>query len=527
MNADTDWIAAMQAEVFQQLGDKQTWTSPIDLALHLEPSYVIRPHLTYLSDRLANAVKDVEGGKSRFVSVSMPPRLGKSTLTSVYFPLYAMHRHPDWEFMNLSHDPGLAAGWGRQVRREVENNSDALGVEIAKDAGAAKEWETSEGGVFLSRSIRESVTGRGAKVMILDDIVKDFAEAHSKTLRDFVWDWWTANSRSRLHPPSLVVAIGTRWHEDDFIGRLLSNEYDGDPAQWEVISFPALAEEPAEDHPTDSLGRHPGEPLLSPIVKEDAQGALDRWQDIKQAVGSYAWQALYQQNPQPAAGAIFNNDWWRYWTREPVEDGNDRVVRLPEQFDRVLTSWDMAFKKTDDSDYVVGQLWGVHGANRFLLRQVRKRMSFTETLAEVKAFIATCVEWVPDGVHEHLVEDKANGTAVIDTLKEKIPGMIPVNPTDSKEARARAVAPTVEAGNAIIPAHAEWVPDFLSEHKGFPNGAHDDQVDTTTQALRRMQGSGPTTILTPTTTNVTRASYTGPRQATAGRPRNYASGGRR
>jgi predicted phage terminase large subunit-like protein len=346
-------------------------------------------------------------------------------------------------------------------------------------------------------------------------------------MQQALWDWWRAVALTRMEPPYLVLVVMTRWHEDDFIGRLLSDEYDGNPAQWEVISFPAIAEEPDEEHVhVDSLGRRPGEPLLSPIVDESEAEALDRWQDIKQAVGTYAWQALYQQDPQPAAGAIFNNDWWRYWTREPPPEGSD-YLKLPEAFDRVLTSWDMAFKKTDDSDYVVGQLWGVHGSNRYLLRQVRKRMSFTETLHEVKQFIATCVEWVPDGVHEHLVEDKANGTAVIDTLKEQIPGMIPINPTDSKEARARAVAPTVEAGNAVIPANAEWVQDFLNEHKGFPNGAHDDQVDTTTQALRRLQGTGPTTIMSPTGHSVTKAAYTGGRQAIAGRPRNYASSGRR
>jgi predicted phage terminase large subunit-like protein len=525
-----DWIADLQADVFRRLGDSQTWRTPADLALHLEPGYVVRDHLRYLSDRLAAAVARVESGRSAWVTVSMPPRTGKSTLGTVYFPTWCLHRHPGWEFMNLSHDPSLASGWGRAVRRLVEDRGEGLGVEIARDAGAAKEWETTEGGVFLSRSIRESIVGRGAKVMILDDVVKGFADAHSKAMRDFVWDWWTGDARNRLHPPSLVLAIGTRWHEDDFIGRLLSPEYDGDPAQFEVISFPAVAVDrgPDEEGPVDSLGRSPGEPLLSPIVVEDAAGALERWADIRQAVGSYQWAAQYQQDPQPASGAVFSNDWWRFWTREPLPEGAPpNLVRLPESFERVLTSWDMAFKKTDDSDYVVGQLWGASGSSRYLLRQVRRRMTFTETLAEFKRFVATCQEWVPDGVHEHLVEDKANGTAVVDVLTSEIPGVIPVNPTESKEARARSVAPTVEAGNVAVPASAEWVADFLAEHKGFPSAAHDDQVDATTQALRRLLASGPTTVLSPTGLTVARAAYTGGRQATAGRRRDYAGRGRR
>lgn len=474
-----DWIDALEAELAEQFGEHQVWDTPADLACALDEGYVVRPHLAYLSDRLAQAVKDVEAGESRYIAVSMPPRLGKSQMTAVEFLLWLLHKHPDWPIMLLSHAPDLASGWGRQVRREIEEHPH-LGIEIAPDAGAAMDWETTQGGKVLSRSIRQSITGRGAKVMVLDDVVKDFADAHSRNSRDFVWDWWTANSRTRLHPPALVVVIGTRWHEDDIIGRLLSREHEGDPEQWEVISFPALA---VHD---DVLGRAEGEPLLSPIVDETPDEALTRWADIKQAVGSYAWAALFQQNPAPSEGLIFNNDWWKYW--RPGDFDKDTF------FDRRLTSWDCAFKGTDSSDWVVGQEWGVRGADRYLLRQVRRRMTFTETLAEMRLFI--------DGsnVFEHIVEDKANGTAVIDVLRTSIPGMIPVNPTDSKEARARAVTPEVESGNVYLPALELWLPDYLSEMKAFPNGTHDDQVDATTQALMRTRGVGNVVTLVPQAT---------------------------
>jgi predicted phage terminase large subunit-like protein len=341
--------------------------------------------------------------------------------------------------------------------------------------------------------------------MILDDIVKDFADAHSTSSREFIWDWWTANSRTRLHPPALVVVIGTRWHEDDIIGRLLSHEHEGDPEQWEVISFPALAPNPEATNPVtkkpfgpDLLGRKEGEPLLSPIVDETPEQALERWADIRQAVGSYAWASLFMQSPEPSDGAIFNSNWWQFWRPGDLSEVS---------FDRYLTSWDMAFKKTDQSDYVVGQLWGAAGANRYLLKQVRKRMTFTETLIEVEQFVEMCKELVPDGVHEHIVEDKANGTAVLDVLKDKIPGMIPFSPgQDSKEARARAISPTVEAGNVYLPALADWLPDFLSEHKSFPNGAHDDQVDCATQALLRLRSAGSVVTLLPQGT-INRAAY--------------------
>lgn len=402
---EATWIDLLEAEVFEQLGERQTWGSPADMALALDPGYRVRGHLRYLSDRLAAAVARVEAGESVFLLVSMPPRLGKSHLASTYFPAWCLHKHPDWPIMLLSHAPDLASGWGRQVRRLVEERPE-LGLRVAADAGAVTDWEVADedgevkGGGVLSKSIRQSVTGRGAKVMILDDVVKDFADAHSESSREFVWNWWTANSRTRLHPPSLVVVIGTRWHEDDIIGRLRSPEYEGDPDQWEVISFPALAEDPEAVDPVtkapfgpDPLGRAAGEPLLSPIVDETPEQALERWADIRRSVGSYAWASLFQQTPSPAKGGIFNNDWWRFW-RPGDLDGLE--------WDRLITSWDCAFKSTSASDYVVGQLWGAVGADRYLLRQVRARMSFTETLAAMRDFVREAPEHSGGAAaHEH------------------------------------------------------------------------------------------------------------------------------
>jgi predicted phage terminase large subunit-like protein len=477
------WIDDLEAELALQFGDNRaSWPTPLDMAMALDPGYVARDHLKYLSDRLAKAVADVHAGQSRYILVSMPPRLGKSELCSVNFPTWLLHQHPDWPIMLLSHSPDLAAGWGRSIRRNVEDNGEILDVRIAKDAGAATDWETTEGGQILSRSIRQSITGRGARVMLLDDVVKDFADAHSLNNRNFVWDWWTANSRTRLEPPSLVVIIGTRWHEDDIIGRMRSKEWEGDPDQWEIISFPAIAEDHEDPNHRDILGRLAGEPLLSPIVNETPEEALVRWADIKQAVGTYAWSALFMQRPSPAEGAIFNNNWWRYWRPGDLDSIG---------FDRLITSWDCAFKDTDSSDWVVGQEWGVHGADRYLLRQVRGRWSFTETLRQMRLFINE------SGVYEHIVEDKANGTAVIDVLKTEIPGMIGVSPTTSKESRARAVTPEIESGNVFVPALADWLPDFLSEMKAFNNGTNDDQVDCLSQALNRLRSAGNVVSLVP------------------------------
>lgn len=442
--------------------------TPLAFAQYIDRAYNARPHLEYLSDRLADAVRRVEGGESVFMKISMPPRAGKSVMSSTQLPAWILSKHPDWKIGMLSHSPSLASSWGRAVRRLVEERGTDLGIQLAKDAGAVTEWETTKAGGVWSRSIGQSVTGLGFKVMIMDDVVKDFADAHSELKRQSVWDWYTANARTRLEPPSLVLAIGTRWHEDDILGRMAMPEY-GDPSIWEEISFPAIA---LED---DVLGRHPGDPLYSPLLDETREQALARWADIQRAVGSYAWAALYQQNPVPAGGAIFNTEWWQYW-----EDASD----LP-TFEKTVTSWDCAFKATTDSDFVVGQRWGVVGADRYLLEQIRGRWSFTETLAQMKGFIARRSPSWP-ATMEHIVEDKANGTAVIDVLHKKISGMIGVSPSNSKEARAHSVTPQIESGNVYLPRHATWLSDFLMEHQAFPTGAHDDMVDCTTQALNRL-----------------------------------------
>ncbi|QDH91589.1 terminase [Microbacterium phage Cinna] len=475
--------------------DESIPASPIDQAIEIDPGYVSRAHLQYLSDRLAAAVQDVEAGISRRLVISMPPRSGKSQMGSIYTPLWLLRVNPKWKIGLISHDPTLATAWGRNVRRMIEANPD-LGLQIANDAGAASEWQTTVGGGVTSRSAPgQSITGRGFNIMIVDDVVKDFAAAHSENNRKAVWEWWQANAETRLEPPSLVIVIGTRWHEDDFIGRLLSTEYDGDPEEWEVISFPAIAEA------ADVLGRAPGEPLLSPLIRdEEPKGALVRWEGVRKSVGGYTWSALYQQAPAPATGAIFAIGRLRYWTRfesKATDDG--KVIYFDPDAATAATwldSWDMAFKGTETSDYVVGQRWVRVAANRFLVAQTRDRRSFTGTLAEFEAFGA---REFGNHVHRRLVEDKANGPAIIDTLRDKIAGIKPVEPNGSKEARARAVTPEIESGNVYLPhpTEAPWVLDLISELRSFPTGAHDDQVDALTQALAELRDPGTAMISNP------------------------------
>ena len=480
--------------------------SPLESAQQLDAAYAGRPHIQYLSDRLTEAVRAVERGENRYMTISMPPRMGKSTLTSINLPIWLLRQHPDWKIGLISHSPQLATAWGRQVRRFVEEDGERWGIKIAGDAGAVSEWQTTRGGGIVSRSAPgQSITGLGFKVMLMDDVVKDFADAHSESKREAIWDWWQANAVTRLEPPFLCIAIATRWHEDDFIGRLLNPAMNPDADKWENVIFPALAEE------NDPLGREPGDPLYSPLVSETREEALERWDGLKRSVGSYMWEALYQQHPTPADGSIFNLGWLRFWTTDPskVKEGDPSVILLPrERLERGqwLDSWDLTFKGSSTSDYAVGQRWCRQGADRFLVAQQRGQWSFTQTLEKMLRWgnAGDLDDKVSPGgsfVHQRLVEDAANGTAAIDVLRKKVAGIKPIKPRSSKEVRARAVTPEIESGNVYLPHPSDpgngWVNELISEMRAFPSGKHDDMVDALSMGLLGLRDAGEASIFVP------------------------------
>lgn len=469
-------------------------STPIEQALEVNESYRSRPHLELLSDRLVNAVRMVERGQNQRISINVPPRSGKSTLTSLYTPLWILRRHPEWKIALVSYSSGLVRTWAKELRSLIEADP-TLGIALKADGGAGGRWTTIEGGGMFTTEVGGDFTGYGAKVLIIDDPIKDYVAAHNPRVRQQLWDWWLTVASTRMEGPFLQLVTMTRWHTDDFVGRLFSDEWEGDPRDWEKLILPALA-----DRVDDPLGRKEGQPLYSPLMEQTEWEAKRHWREMAEAVGTYGFTSMFQQRPAPSQGAIFDAGWWRYWTRFPenaTEDG--RVTYLdPETITdgQWVDSWDFTFKGTAGSDWVVGQRWVKLKANRYLIYQVRKRLSFTQTLAVMRTWATDDPVSSPCGrmVHTRLVEDKANGPAIIDSLKDDISGIKPINPKDSKEARARAVTPEVESGNVILPypydPGNEWVIDLESELRNFPHDANDDQVDGMTQALLWLRDAG-------------------------------------
>lgn len=303
---------------------------------------------------------------------------------------------------------------------------------------------------MVAAGVGGPITGKGADLLVIDDPVKDAKDAESETQRKAKKDWYQQVARTRLHPGGAIVLVMTRWHEADLAGWLQEEAKLGGE-QWEQLTLPMVSD--------------------SQILWPERYSA-EEVDNLRKAVGSRAWEALYQQRPSPQEGGIFKRHWWKRWDGAPIH------------FEEVVQSWDCAFKDLSDSDYVVGGVIGRRGANKYLLDVVRRRMSFTETCQAIKALSA---KWPT--AHAKYVEDKANGTAVIDALRDTVSGLIAVNPEGGKVARARAVEPDVEAGNWWLPQGASWADNFIEECAAFPNGAHDDQVDMLTQAGIRLRAN--------------------------------------
>ncbi len=458
---------------------RKQYATPGLLAAAIERGTVQTPALELIDSVLV----DVAEGRDDRVIISMPPQEGKSTRVTTTTPLWMLLRNPDLRIAIASYGQDLAEEFGQAIRDLVTGNSGDdgtldLGLRIAPDNGAARRWKLDghRGGV-RSVGLTSGLTGRPVDVLFIDDPIKSQDDADSEVWRDRVWNWWRTVGSTRLAPGAPVILVLTRWHEDDLAGRLLKAE---DGHRWRVINIPALADHDPAKGQSDPLGRKPGQWLTSARGRTDTQ-----WAEIRIQAGSRAFTSLYQGRPSPDKGNVWLRQWWRrysvpLWSQHP----DIAAAYLVHECDEVLISADMAFKDTKGSDYVAIGVWVRRAAQVYLVDQIRKRLSFTETLT---AFQALCAKWPQATVK--VVEDKANGTAVIDSLRKKIPGIIAVSPSESKYARATAVAPFIEAGNVLLPDAEIAMFDteaYIDEAAAFPRVAHDDQVDETSQALARL-----------------------------------------
>ena len=443
----------------QQLDPKTDHSLP-QIGKLIDPRTIQTPALDLIDQHLDWAMRTPD---ARLI-ITMPPQEGKTSRVSRDFTIKLLLDDPERRIVIGSYGQSLANRLGRQTRNAILSNPQ-LGLRISQDHGAASEWtlENHRGGI-LAVGRGAGVTGNPADALIIDDPLKDRQEADSSTIRDNCWEWWTDALSARLAPGAPVILVLTRWHEDDLAGRLLEHDH---ASEWRTLNISAECENPV----TDPLKRELGEFMISARGRSQAQ-----WERRKTTAGPRTWASLYQGRPSPAEGNIFRRDAWARYPAPRWQTSPDNKCWISEG--RLIQSWDLAFKDSANSDYVVGQVWLQIGARAWLVDQVRGRWGFSETCNQIRALSA---KW-PQAITK-LVEDKANGPAVIDALAREIPGLIPVNPQGGKQSRAFAVQPLVEAGNIYLPTFTSWVAELIEELAGFPNATHDDQVDALTQAL--------------------------------------------
>ena len=403
---------------------------------------------------LIDLLQRVEAGEVKRAIVEMPPRSSKSTHISRLFPSWWLGRRPHENVILSSYGQELATGHGRAVRDLLGHPQYPFATKLRGDVKAAGRWQTEQGGGLIAAGVGTGLTGFGGNLVVLDDPIKDRQEAESEIVRNHTWDWYQDVLSTRVMREGAVVVLGTRWHEDDPIGRILASPGAGD---WVRLRIPYYAEA------DDPLGRAEGVPL-------EVFGNVPSVE--KGEISAYGFSALYQQSPTPAGGGVFRREWMqrRYQTL-PTNDPRWRVY----------SSVDLGGKQGVGHDPSAIATWGTDGISFYLLDYWSSQAEYADVKAKV---IATFWEHAPRLV---LVEDATWAQPLISDLRRETGvRMAPVTPIGSKWVRADAVSPLFEAGRIVLPQAAPWLDGWMHEHLSFPNAAHDEAVDTTSMALMRM-----------------------------------------
>ena len=440
------------------------------------PAYVLNWHHVLIADRLTRLYHE----KGKRLMIFVPPQYGKSQLVSRMYPAWVLGQDPMAKIIMSSYSADLANSFNLNAQSVMASEvygkifPETLIKGNTIDQNAAKglvrtrnEVHTTEGGYLFSTGVGGATTGRTSRpLFIVDDPVKDLKQAYSEAYRKTLIDWYNGVAETRLHKDANVIVMNTRWHEQDLAGQLLEHsKTNPEGKQWEVISLPAVACDPM--HPQDP--RAVGEALWP-----DFKGDEEFLGHLKHSVGSKVWFALFQQQPVIEGGNSIKDYWFKYFNEYPDE----------REFDEQCIVVDAAFKDLDTSDYVVIQVWGRIDTRKLLLDQTRGHFNVTETAEKIKEAYAKWPQaWAK------LIEDKANGPAVIQLLKHELSGLIEQPAEGSKESRVNAAIPQIEAGNVELP-HPNICPFdlalFLKECRAFPEGENDDQVDALAYGILRL-----------------------------------------
>ena len=415
---------------------------------------------SYLATEVQNFIEEDTGNAYDILVIQTPPQHGKSITLTESLPSWVMGRHPDWRIILGSYNDESADRFARRNKEKVTAFGNTLfGVSIGAINRATEFELDGKLGRLISRGIMSGVTGNPANLMIIDDPIKNRQEADSPTYRRKLWDEWQNSFKTRLAAHAKVIVIATPWHEDDMMASLLRTEDN-----IRLIRLPVEAEE------NDPLGRQIGEALCPELGKDDKWLEQFKSSYLASAEGGRrAWTALYQCSPRVEGGNLVQRDWWRYY--DPKETP---------QFGTEVISVDAAFKGADNNDFVAITVWGKVNNDYYLRYCMNRHLDFVGTLDAIRQ-----VRSLYPNARTVLVEDKANGSAIINVLQKEM-FCVPVNPKGGKVARVNAVSAAIESGHVFVPEDAPWLGEYLDQWSAFPAAAHDDMVDSSSQALSHL-----------------------------------------
>jgi predicted phage terminase large subunit-like protein len=414
---------------------------------------------------IAKVIEEVEKGEIQFLILTMPPRHGKSELVSRRLPAWYLGRHPEENVVVATYNDDFAKDFGADVRGIVQSSAYKQvfpDTKLQRGGSAKDRLQTTKGGMGTFVGLGGSLTGRGAHLLVIDDVIKSNEEARSKSYRDRAWDWFTKVALTRRMGRKLVIITFTRWHEDDIIGRLTdpNNEYYSHAIakKIKIIDLPAIA---GSDDP---LGRKEGEALW-PDGPDNFD--LDFLEDLR-AVDPLGFEALYQQRPSVADGVLFRREHVRYYDPADLPDGL-----------RIYCASDHAVTTNQRSDSTVLLKVGVDKQNNIYLLDCWWRKARTDAVVEAMIEMgggdnAPLVWWAEKGQIS-----KSIGPFLYRRMAETHTffNVQEVHPANDKEQRAQSIAGRMSMGYVHFPREKPWVTPAVEQLMAFPNGKHDDFVD--------------------------------------------------
>lgn len=421
-----------------------------------------------IADELMWFSREVAARRSPRLEINAPPQRGKSFMASERFPLWHMAKHPGHKAIVASFNKDKAVERSRkalelmqrEMFRETFPRFGLGGLQRMHD------WESSQGNRFTAVDAQGGATSQPADILIFDDPFKGRVDVFSPTKREQVWDTYQGSGLSRMTAGGGIILINTRWHHDDLSGRIRRHEEKQAKRgrkhrRWRRLILREIAE-------VDEGWRGPGD-VLHPERRSRDQIYIDR-----EEMETYWWEALYQQRPGSREGNIIREEWL-----------DQRYKNRPERFDQIIITCDPSHGAlTESASYNFVGVIGKLGADSYLLDADIFKGELPEL---IERFRAMCAKW-PQALVK-LVEDKAHGRAIVQTLAREIPGIQAVKVAGrSKEERLVACTPIFSAGNFWLPDDAPWLEMVMHQLLSFPASAHDDVVDAITQALDYLYG---------------------------------------